>query len=135
MANSTEQRAKITNDIMTRLEEMFNKEFHNDIYFTGDNLNTISFEAGEVNGEVVYGSVKFTLHKSNWDLDAEIEKYDAKVEEKELKAKVAAQKKAEKERKIAEQKAKAKAREDQAARERAKIQKSIGDLKAQLKED
>jgi hypothetical protein len=39
--------------------------------------------AGEVNGEPVYGSIKFTLHKSNWNLDAEIEKYFEKVEEKE----------------------------------------------------
>lgn len=131
MATATEQRTKITENTMKRLEEVM-QTICDEIYFTGDNTNTISFMAGEVNGEPVYGSIKFTLHKSNWNLDAEIEKYFDKVEEKELKAKVAAQKKADKERKLAAQKEKAAKRQEAADLERARTQKSIADLKAQL---
>lgn len=134
MANSTEQRKRITEDTIKQLEEAM-QAIYPEIYFTGDNTNTISFVAGQVNGEDVYGSIKFTLHKANWNLDDEIEKYFAKVEERELKAKVAAQKKADKERKIAAQKEKAAKRQAAAELDKARTQKSIADLKAQLKDD
>ena len=134
MANSTEQRKRITDETMNKLEEAM-QAIYPEIYFTGDNTNTISFVAGQVNGEDVYGSIKFTLHKANWNLDDEILKYDAKVEERELKAKVAAQKKADKERKIALQKEKADKRAAAAELDKKKVQKSIADLKAQLGED
>ena len=134
MANTTEQRNAITTAMVAKLEDMFNAEFNNEIYRTGDNLSTITFEAGEVDGQPVYGSVKFTLHKSNYDLDDEIEKYYAKEEEKALKAKLAAERKADKERKIAEQKAKAEQRKQAAELAKQKTQKSIETLKSQLSE-
>lgn len=134
MANATEQRNAITTAVVARLEEMFNAEFNNEIYRTGDNLTTITFEAGEVDGQTVYGSIKFTLHKSNYNLDDEIEKYYAKEEEKALKAKLAAEKKAEKERKLAEQKAKAEQRKQTAEMAKQRTQKNIETLKSQLSE-
>ena len=134
MATATEQRTKITELNMQKITEALDA-IYEEVFFTGDNVTTRSFIAGEVNGEPVYGSVKFTLHKANWDLDKEIEKYFDKMEEKELKAKVAADKKAEKERKLALQKEKAEKRQAQAEMERAKTKKSIADLRAQLGED
>ena len=134
MASITEQRNKISADMMTRLEEMFNKEFNYEIYLTGDNVTTISFQAGEINDEPVYGSVKFTLHKSNWDLDAEIDKYNEVVEERELKAKLRAQAKADKERKLVVQREKAAKRAKAAQMEREQRQKEIAKLKEELAE-
>ena len=133
MANATEQRKKITEDTMRKLEEAMNA-IYDDVTYTGDNVTTLTFEAGEVDGKTVYGSIKFTLHKSNWDLNKEMEKYFDKVEEMELKAREAAQKKAEKERKLAAQKAKAEARQAQEDREMNKRKKSIAELKAKLGE-
>jgi hypothetical protein len=135
MPSNTELRNQITEKTMLHLEDMFNKEYDYEIYRTGDNLSTISFVAGEIDNKPVYGSIKFTLHKANWDLDKEISKFDDKLEEKELKAKLAAQNKAERERKAAEQKAKAEKRKAQQDLDRASTQKSIENLKAQLKDN
>ena len=131
---ATEQRNQITELNMQKITEALDA-IYDEVCFTGDNLTTRSFVAGEVNGEPVYGSIKFTLHKSNWNLDDEIDKYYAKVEERELKAKVTAQKKAEKERKLALQKEKAAKRQAAAELDKVRTQKSIESLKAQLKED
>jgi hypothetical protein len=135
MANSTEQRKQVTENTMRTLEQAMSG-LYPEIYFTGDNTNTITFIAGEVNGEPVYGSIKFTLHKG-WNeekLEEEVNKYFVKLEERELKAKVAAQKKADKERKIAVQKEKAAKRQAQADLDKARTQKSIANLKVQLGE-
>ena len=133
MANATEQRKKITEDTMRKLEEVM-QTISDDVTYTGDNVTTLTWIAGEVDGAPVYGSIKFTLHKSNWDFDKEMEKYFDKVEEMELKAKLAAQKKADKERKLAAQKAKANARQAQADKDALKTKKSIAELKAKLGE-
>lgn len=131
---ATEQRNQITELNMEKITAALDA-IYDEVCFTGDNFTTRSFVAGEVNGEPVYGSVKFTLHKANWDLDKEIDKYDAKWEERELKNKLAIQKKEEKERKIAAQKEKAAKRAAAAEMDRNRTQKSIENLKAQLKED
>lgn len=132
MANSTEQRNQITKEIMDRLEAICGPEF-DEIYFTGDNTNTISFMTGKVNDEPVYGSIKFTLHKSNWNLDDEIEKYFAKVEERELKEKNRRAAKEKKERELALKREKAAKRAEAAELEKKRTQKSIAELKEQLK--
>ena len=73
-------------------------------------LQTITFEVGQVdNGTknyTAYGSIKFTLHKSDFVLDDDIKDYEATVKEREDKAKLAAEKKALAEKERAEKKAK-----------------------------
>ena len=73
-------------------------------------LQTVTFKVGEVdNGTkqyTAYGSVKFTLHKSDFNLDEAKYDYEAIVQEREDKAKLAAEKKALAEKDRAEKKAK-----------------------------
>lgn len=73
-------------------------------------LQTLTFEVGEVdNGTkqyTAYGSVKFTLHKSDFVLDDAIKEYEATVTEREDKARLTAEKNALAEKERAEKKAK-----------------------------
>ena len=73
-------------------------------------LQTLTFEVGDVdNGTkayTAYGSVKFTLHKSDFVLDDAIKEYEATVNEREEKAKLLAEKKAKAEADRAAKKAK-----------------------------
>lgn len=73
-------------------------------------LQTLTFEVGAVDSGTknytAYGSVKFTLHKSDFVLDNAIKEYEATVTEREEKAKLLAEKKALAEKERAEKKAK-----------------------------
>lgn len=73
-------------------------------------LQTLTFEVGAVDSGTknytAYGSVKFTLHKSDFVLDDAINEYEATVKEREEKAKLLAEKKALAEKERAEKKAK-----------------------------
>lgn len=73
-------------------------------------LQTLTFEVGEVDSGTkqytAYGSVKFTLHKSDFVLDEAIKEYNATVKEREDKARLLAEKKALAEKERAEKKAK-----------------------------
>ena len=73
-------------------------------------LQTLTFEVGAVDSGTknytAYGSVKFTLHKSDFVLDDAIKEYEATVTEREEKAKLLAEKKALAEKERAEKKAK-----------------------------
>lgn len=73
-------------------------------------LQTLTFEVGSVDSGTknytAYGSVKFTLHKSDFVLDDAINEYEATVKEREEKAKLLAEKKALAEKERAEKKAK-----------------------------
>ena len=99
----TAQRNQLSLQAVQDLEKIFQE---NDIEFfrTGANLNTITYVVGELNGKEVFGSIKFTLHKDNYDLDEEIEEYEMLLEERQKTAEEKAEKKAkaekEKERKI-----------------------------------
>ena len=91
-----EEKAYITKKIMEKLEEVLRNEGV-EIYRTGDNLNTITFAISdliETDKEDTYGSIKFTLHKEGFDLDAEIEEFELVLEEKEKKEKEKAAEKA-----------------------------------------
>jgi hypothetical protein len=105
----TELRNEITARVMTQLEEMLDAA---DIgfYHTGDNLNTLTWLVDEVNGEEIWGSIKFTLHKPNFDIKEKIEDYEILVETRKKAAEEMARKKAanekEKQRKAAERAAK-----------------------------
>ena len=112
MANLTTsaQRTQLTLQAVQDLEKIFQD---NDIEFfrTGANLNTITYVVGEIDDKEVYGSIKFTLHKSDYDLDEEIEEYemlleerDKKAKEKELRNKKALKDREERARKAAEKK-------------------------------
>lgn len=135
MASTTELRSQITTNIVTQLEKMLTDNFDTDIFYTGGNYGTLTFSCGEVDGKEIYGSIKFTLHKSNYDLDNEIEKFEDFWDEKQLKAKLAAQNKEEKERKLAEKKARAaaKVKAEKIAKERQK--RSIANMREQIKEE
>lgn len=85
MASITAQRAALTAEKVKWIEEIFNNA---DVEFfrTGNNLATLTFECGEIDGKPVYGSIKFTLHKADYNLDDEIEEFEMLLEEKEKKA-------------------------------------------------
>lgn len=85
MASITAQRAALTAEKVKWIEEIFNSagvEF----FRTGSNLATLTFDCGEIEGKPVYGSIKFTLHKADYNLDDEIEEFEMLLEEKEKKA-------------------------------------------------
>lgn len=70
-----DEKNKFSKEIVERIESCLADEF-GDIFRTGDNFNTLTFEVGEFNGKELYGSVKFTLHKPTYNLDEEIEMFE-----------------------------------------------------------
>lgn len=70
-----DEKNKFSQKIVERIQECLVPEF-GDIFQTGDNFNTLTFEAGEFKGQPLYGSVKFTLHKPTYNLDDEIEVFE-----------------------------------------------------------
>lgn len=132
MASTTEIRTQITKDYVEKLQNMLRKELDDDIFNTGENLNTLTFCCGEVEGKEVFGSIKFTLHKANYNLDDEIEKYESFREEKELNAKLRAEKKAADKKKREEKQAKAAEKEAQKQKEKEKRQASIVQMREQI---
>lgn len=70
-----DEKNKFSKEIVERIESCLADEF-GDIFRTGDNFNTLTFEVGEFNGKELYGSVKFTLHKPTYNLDEEIEVFE-----------------------------------------------------------
>lgn len=70
-----DERNRFSAKIVERIERCMKEEF-GDVFRTGDNFNTITFEVGEFNGQELYGSVKFTLHKPSYNLDDEIEVFE-----------------------------------------------------------
>ena len=85
MVSITAQRAALTAERVKWLEEIFNNAGV-EYFRTGDNLATMTFECGEIEGKPVYGSIKFTLHKADYNLDNKIEEFEMLLEEKEKKA-------------------------------------------------
>lgn len=132
--SSTEQRKKITSEIMDKLFGLIQQGLDCDVFFTGENFNTLTFYAGDVDNKETYGSIKFTLHKSNYNLDDEIEKYELFREERELKDKARAEAKAEKLRKAEEKAEKAAQREAAKAQSVEKTRSNIEALKASISE-
>jgi hypothetical protein len=61
--------------VVEKIEKCLSEEF-GDIFHTGDNFNTLTFEVGEFGGKELLGSVKFTLHKESYNLDEEIEVFE-----------------------------------------------------------
>ena len=92
-----DERNKKTASIMERLERILSEEF-GEIFRTGANLNTITFCVSEEGETETFGSVKFTLHKTNYNLDDEIEEFEDFREQKLKAEELKAQKKALKER-------------------------------------
>lgn len=85
MASVTAQRATLTAEKVKWIEEIFSKAGI-EYFRTGNNLSTLTFDCGEIEGKPVYGSIKFTLHKADYNLDDEIEEFEMLLEEKEKKA-------------------------------------------------
>ena len=85
MASITAQRAALTAERVKWLEEIFNNAGV-EYFRTGNNSATITFECGEIESKPDYGSIKFTLHKADYNLDDEIEEFEMLLEEKEKKA-------------------------------------------------
>lgn len=85
MTSITAQRQALTAQKVEWIEDIFNKagiEF----FRTGNNLSTLTFDCGEIEGKPVYGSIKFTLHKADYNLDDEIEEFEMLLEEKNKRA-------------------------------------------------
>lgn len=70
-----DEKNKFSAAIVERIGKCLAEEF-GDIFRTGDNFNTLTFETGEFKGQPLYGSVKFTLHKPTYNLDDEIEVFE-----------------------------------------------------------
>ena len=132
--SSTEQRNEITRNIMDKLAEVLSPIF-GDIFYTGENFNTITFSAGEVDGKETFGSIKFTLHKANYNLDDEIDKYELFREERELKEKLKAEKKKEQLKKAQEKQAKIAKREQEKGKMLDKTRASIEQMKMSINND
>lgn len=131
MASITAQRTELSGKVVEKLEALFTDNGW-EIYRTGSNMNTITFEAGEIEGKPVYGSVKFTLHKDAYNLDDEIEEFEMLLEEKKIKAEEKARRdaKAKKEREAKEAKmAERQALEEKKKEKRRQYLESIQDNK------
>ena len=113
-------RTNLTTEAMTKLIETLTAAGYEPVR-TKD-TQTLTFAVGEVNNGTknyqAYGSIKFTLHKSDFDLDDAQDAYEATVQEKEDKARLAAEKKELAEKERAAKKAKREAAK--AAKEAAK---------------
>lgn len=92
-------RERITNETVSQLLSLLQKNLSTDIFQTDDNLSTLTWEVGEVDGTPLYGSIKFTLHKADYNLDDEIEKFEMKLEETEMNQKKREEREAEEARK------------------------------------
>ena len=128
MASITEQRNELSMKKVKELEEIFYKagiEF----YRTGSNFNTLTYECGEIDGKPVYGSIKFTLHKDDYDLDDKIEEFEMFFEERKQKAKEKERKKASLEKKGAIKKSKAAERKTIEEREKERRREYLASLK------
>lgn len=128
MASITEQRNELSMKKVKELEEIFYKagiEF----YRTGSNFNTLTYECGEIDGKPVYGSIKFTLHKDDYDLDDKIEEFEMFFEERKQKAKEKERKKASLEKKEAIKKSKAAERKTIEERAKERRREYLASLK------
>lgn len=70
-----EEKAEFTEKIVQRIMHALEPEF-GDIFRTGANMSTVTFELGDFHDTPLYGSVKFTLHKPSYNLDDEIEDFE-----------------------------------------------------------
>ena len=70
-----DERLKFSRDVVERIRVCLEKEF-GDVFQTNDNYATLTFEVGEFKEVPLYGSVKFTLHKEDYDLDEAIEEFE-----------------------------------------------------------
>ena len=110
MAKMTETaiRAELTTSAIVKLIEALNAAGY-EVSRT-KNLQTITFPVGQVNNGtkdyIAYGSIKFTLHKEDFDLAGAEYEYEATVKEREDRATLLAEKKALAEKERAEKKAK-----------------------------
>ena len=127
----TAMRNELTKRSVEELEEIF-RNADIEFYRTGANFNTLTYLVGEINGKEVYGSIKFTLHKENYNLDDEIEEYELlledrskKVQEKELRDRKALKEQEDKARKAAEKR-------DIAARAKEKRLRALEERRANI---
>lgn len=117
MSLTRAQREAISIECVKELEEML-FQAKGEIFRTCDNMNTITWQVSEDNGKPIYGSIKFTLHKDDYDLDNKIEEFEYFNAERKKKAEL--EKEKEKLRKKEQEKRKAKAAEKKAIEEREK---------------
>ena len=115
-----DERNKLSAKIVAEIESVL-VEKYGEIFRTGANLNTITFCVSDEGEKELFGSVKFTLHKANYDLDGEIEEYELFKEEKDKAAKLK-EEKASLKAKEEERKAAARA-EREAIKEKVRLEK------------
>ena len=70
-----DERLKFSRDVVEKIRKCLEVEF-GDVFQTNDNYATLTFEVGEFKEVPLYGSVKFTLHKEDYDLDEAIEEFE-----------------------------------------------------------
>lgn len=110
MAKMTETalRAELTTKAISALIQVLEDAGY-EVTRTKD-LQTLTFPVGNVKNEtkdyVAYGSIKFTLHKSDFDLEDAIYNYEQTIQERETRSKELADKKAKAEADRAAKKAK-----------------------------
>ena len=121
----TELRNEITAKVMEQLETMLDAA---DIgfYHTGDNMNTLTWLVDEVNGEEIWGSIKFTLHKSNFDIKEKIEDYEILMETRKKAAEEKARKQAANEKEKARKQAEREAKQLAAQRSKEEKKSQLG---------
>lgn len=117
MALTRAQREIISAECVKELEDML-FQAKGEIFRTCDNMNTITWQVASDNDKPIYGSIKFTLHKDDYDLDNKIEEFEYFDAERKKKAEL--EKEKEKLRKKEQEKRKAKAAEKKAIEEKEK---------------
>lgn len=122
------QKEELSNKWVSQLEEMMYKEV-GEIFRTGANTHTITWQVAEENDKPIYGSIKFTLHKEDYDLDSKIDEFEYFNEEKKIKEQ---QEKERQEKRKKEQEAKEArlaAKRAQEEKEKKKRQEYLNSLK------
>lgn len=82
-----EHRDSLAADFVSKLESEFTSRGI-EFFRTGENLNTLTFQISTFDSKPIYGSLKLTIHKQDYNLDNEIENFELFFEEKAMKKKL-----------------------------------------------
>lgn len=128
MSLSRAQKEEISKSWINTLEEII-YEHVGEIFRTGENAHTITWQVAEDGGRPIYGSIKFTLHKEDYDLESKIDEFEYFLEEKKEKEKLEKERAVKKEKEREQRAIKAAKRKEQEEKEKKKRQEYLASLK------
>lgn len=128
MSLTRAQRDAISRDAVAELEDIMYEQ-KGEIFRTCDNMNTITWQVAEDNGKPIYGSIKFTLHKEDYDLDGKIEEFEYYDAERKKKIELEKEKEKKRQKEQQERAAKAAAKKEAEEKEKKRRQEYLASLK------